>query len=114
MRLQQRVPYHVAMEWALTGELVPAARAHEVSLVNRLTAPGGALKAALELARAVALNGPFAVAATKRIMVESPDWPTTEMFVRQREISEPVRSSEDAKEGATAFKEKRSPRWQGR
>lgn len=114
MRLQQRVPYHVAMEWALTGELIPAARAHEVSLVNRLTAPGDALKAALELARAVALNGPLAVAATKRIIVESPDWSTTEMFLRQREISEPVRSSEDAKEGATAFKEKRSPHWQGR
>jgi enoyl-CoA hydratase/carnithine racemase len=113
MRLQQRVPYHLAMEWALTGELIPAARAYDVSLVNRLTAPGLALDAALELARTVAANGPLAVAATKRIVVESPEWSRAEMFVRQREISEPVRASEDAKEGATAFKEKRAPRWRG-
>ena len=114
MRLQQRVPYHLAMEWALTGELVTARRAHDVGLVNRLTPKGGALAEALELAGAVAANGPLAVAATKRIVVESPEWSHAEMFDRQREISEPVRASEDAKEGATAFKEKRAPRWQNR
>lgn len=113
MRLQQRIPYHVAMEWALTGELVPARRAYEVGLANRLTSPGEALGTAVRLATAIAANGPLAVAATKRILVEAPEWRREEMFDRQREISEPVRSSEDAQEGARAFKEKRRPAWRG-
>jgi enoyl-CoA hydratase len=114
MRLPQRVPFHLAMEWALTGELIPATRGHEVGLVNRLTPKGGALDEALALARAIAANGPLAVAASKRVIVEAPEWPAAEMFDRQRQVSEPVRSSEDAREGATAFKEKRAQRWQGR
>lgn len=113
IRLPQRIPYHLAMEWALTGELIPAVRAHEVNLVNRLAAPGTALDLALELAGTIAGNGPLAVAATKRTLVEAAEWPRAEMFDRQRAISEPVRASEDAREGARAFKEKRSPRWQG-
>lgn len=113
MRLPQRVPPGIAAEWALTGDLVPATRAYEVGLVNRLTPQGGALDVALELARAIAANGPLAVRATKRIMALAPGWTPQEMFERQREISEPVRSSRDAREGATAFKEKRAPRWRG-
>jgi enoyl-CoA hydratase len=114
MRLPERVPYHLAMEWSLTGELVPASRAFEVALVNRLTPTGGALEAALELGRAIAVNGPLAVRATKRVIVEAAEWSRAEMFDRQREVTLPVRESEDAREGATAFKEKRAPRWQGR
>jgi enoyl-CoA hydratase len=102
------------MEWALTGALIAAPRGHDVGLVNRLAPKGGALEEALGLARAIAANGPLAVAASKRIIVEAPDWPAAERFDRQREINEPVRSSADAREGATAFKEKRAPRWQGR
>ncbi len=64
MRLPQRIPYHLAMEWALTGAMVPAALAHEVRLVSRLTEPGQALPAALELAASIARNGPLAVRAT--------------------------------------------------
>jgi enoyl-CoA hydratase len=114
LRLPQRVPYHLAMEWSLTGELIPAQRGYEVGLVNRLTPKGGALDEALSLAKTIAANGPLAVAASKRIIVEAPGWPAAEGFDRQREITEPVRSSADAREGATAFKEKRAPRWQGR
>jgi len=114
MRLPQRVPYHLAMEWALSGVLVDARRAREAQLLNRITAPGGALEAALELARSIAANGPLAVAATKRIVIEAGEWSRSEMFDRQRVISEPVRASEDAREGATAFKERRAPRWRGR
>ncbi|MEV0567424.1 crotonase/enoyl-CoA hydratase family protein [Dactylosporangium sp. NPDC050588] len=114
LRLPSRVPLQLAMEWTLTGDTFTAERAAEVGLVNRLTPPGGALDAALELARRVAANGPLAVRATKRIIVESRDWHSSEAFARQAEIYEPVRSSEDAKEGARAFKEKRPPRWHGR
>lgn len=113
LRLPTRVPYGLAVEWALTGAFVPASRAFEVGLVNRLTDPGGALDAALELAATIAANGPLAVRATKRILVSSRDWPAAEAFDRQREISEPVRSSEDAREGARAFAEKRRPQWRG-
>jgi enoyl-CoA hydratase len=113
MRLQQRVPYHVAMEWALTGELIPAERGYGFGLVNRVAPAGEALHVALELARVIASNGPLAVAATKRILIEASEWSHAEMFDRQRAISEPVRASEDAREGATAFKEKRAPRWRG-
>jgi enoyl-CoA hydratase len=114
MRLPERVPYHLAMEWSLTGDLVPATRAYEVSLVNRITPKGGALEAALELGRAISANGPLAVRATKRVIVEAPEWTRDEMFDKQREITLPVRASEDAREGATAFKEKRAPRWRAR
>jgi enoyl-CoA hydratase/carnithine racemase len=113
LRLPGRVPYHLAMEWALTGAFIPAEQARAVSLVNRLTPPGGALPAALELAAAIAANGPLAVRATKRIIAASGAWPPDEAFDRQREISEPVRSSEDAREGARAFAEKRAPHWRG-
>jgi len=113
MRLLQKVPPGIAQEWALTGDLVEARRAYEVGLVNRLTPPGEALAAALELAGTIAANGPLAVRATKRILHEAPEWPAATMFDRQREISEPVRASEDAREGALAFKEKRAPQWRG-
>jgi enoyl-CoA hydratase len=114
MRLPERVPYHLAMEWLLTGEMIPATRAHEVALVNRLTPRGGALDAALELGRAISANGPLAVRATKKVVVDYREWPRAEMFDRMREITLPVRESEDAREGATAFKEKRPPEWKAR
>jgi enoyl-CoA hydratase len=114
LRLPRVLPRNVAMEMALTGDLILAERAHELGLVNRLTDPGGALQAALELAEAIAANGPLALAATKRILTESADWPDAEFFDRQEAIAAPVRDSEDAREGATAFAEKRAPVWKGR
>jgi enoyl-CoA hydratase len=114
MRLPRTLPRNVAMELALTGEPIDAERAHELGLVNRLTEPGGALEAALELAETIAANGPLALRATKRILAESADWPDGEFFARQRDIAGPVMSSEDAREGATAFAEKRPPVWKGR
>ena len=92
LRLPQRMPYHVVMELA----------------------PGGAVDAALELAARIAANGPLALAASKQILQEQFDWSSAEMWERQGQITGPVMTSEDAKEGASAFKEKRDPVWKGR
>jgi enoyl-CoA hydratase len=113
LRLPQRVPYHLAMELALTGDSIDASRAYEVGLVNRLVEPGAAVEGALELAAAIACNGPLALAASKRILVEAPGWPLAERWTRQAEINDPVRASADAREGSVAFAEKRAPRWVG-
>ena len=113
MRLPRTLPRNVAVELALTGDPIDAERAYALGLVNRLTEPGGAVSAAQQLAETIAANGPLALAATKRIMVEAADWPDAEFFERQREISDPVFASEDAREGATAFAERRDPVWKG-
>src|SRR6201992_4250498 len=114
LRLPKMLPRNVAMEMALTGDFIDAERAHALGLVNRLSEPGGALDVALELAETIAANGPLALAATKRILVESVDWPDAEFFARQEAIAAPVRGSEDDRAGATAFAEKRAPVWKGR
>jgi enoyl-CoA hydratase len=113
LRLQHRVPYHLAMDLVLTGRMWPAPEAAEVHLVNRLAEPGHALDDALELADEVAANAPLALAASKQVLVESVDWPLSEKFDRQEEYVNPVRESADAKEGALAFVEKRKPEWTG-
>jgi enoyl-CoA hydratase len=114
LRLPRRMPYHVVMELALTGDPFPAERFHEFGLVNRLAEPGTAVDAAMELAAALAKNGPLGLRAAKRILQEQWDWSSGEMWTRQAEIAGPVMTSEDAKEGAGAFKEKREPVWKGR
>jgi enoyl-CoA hydratase len=110
IRLPRRIPYHLAAELALTGDPIDAERAYAVGLVARLAEPGGAVAAARELAATIAANGPLAVAATKRILGadESGAWD------RQAEFADPVFGSEDAREGARAFAEKRPPVWRGR
>ncbi|HEX8977877.1 MAG TPA: crotonase/enoyl-CoA hydratase family protein [Solirubrobacteraceae bacterium] len=114
LRLPRGLPRNIAMELALTGDPITAERGAELGLVNRLAEPGAALAVALELAATIARNGPLALAASKRILTESADWPEAEFFTRQAEISGPVLASEDAREGATAFAEKRPPAWKGR
>jgi enoyl-CoA hydratase len=112
--LARRVPFALALELLLTGDPIDADRAAEVGLVNRVVEEDGALAAAVELASRIAENGPLAVAATKRIAYSSGDWTTAEGWDRQAEIMQPVFGSEDAREGATAFAEKRPPVWKGR
>jgi enoyl-CoA hydratase len=113
-RLPRRIPYHLAMELALTGDPIDAERAHQVGLVNRLAEPGGALDAALELAGDIVGNGPLALIASKEIVQGSRDWTEEESWEKQGPIAGPVMGSEDAREGATAFAEKRDPVWKGR
>lgn len=114
VRLPARIPYHIAMEVILTGDMFPATRAAEYGLVNRLVEPGTALETAMELARTIAGNGPLAVQTAKKIVTESRDWRQTDMFHLQRPRVAHIFVSADAKEGATAFAEKRAPVWQGK
>lgn len=114
LRMPRRMPYHVVMELALTGDVLPAERFHEYGLVNRVVEPGAAVEQALELAGSLAKNAPLALIASKRILQEQFDWSSADMWVKQGEISGPVFVSEDAKEGSAAFKEKREPVWKGR
>src|SRR5580658_2505684 len=74
LRLPNRIPYHLAMEIALTGEHFSAARLAAAGLVNKLVPAGEALSAAKELAHKVALGAPLALVASKRVIVESADW----------------------------------------
>jgi enoyl-CoA hydratase len=113
-RLPRRLSFGLALELALTGEPITAQRAYEVGLINRVARAGEALADALELAEMIAANGPLALAATKQIMYEQEDWSDTEFWERQAEIALPVEASADAREGSTAFAEKRPPVWQGR
>lgn len=114
MNLPRVTPRAVAMEMILTGDLFDAEFGRANGFVNRVVDDGEALAAALELAGRIAKNGPLALQASKRVITESGDWGLAERFERQRAIVEPVFASEDAREGATAFAEKRDPVWRGR
>lgn len=114
LRLPQRLPAGIAAEMALTGDPILAERGHELGLVNRLAEPGRAVEVALELAAAIAANGPLALTATKAVLTQGRGWSEDAFFARQRPIVEPVMTSDDAQEGARAFAERRVPRWQGR
>lgn len=114
LRLPHRIPFHLAMEIALTGSHVEASRLEGHGLFTAVTEPGGALEAAKNLAERIAANAPLALAATKRVVNESADWKTDEAFAKQMDIIAPVFGSEDAMEGAAAFAEKRKPNWRGK
>src|SRR6476660_1741879 len=83
LRLPRRMPYHVVMELALTGDTMPAERFHDFGVVNALAEPGSAVEVALELADRIASNGPLALAASKQILQEQWDWSGAEMWDKQ-------------------------------
>ncbi|MER6173992.1 crotonase/enoyl-CoA hydratase family protein [Streptosporangium sp. NPDC001681] len=114
LKLPARIPYQIAMEWILTGDMVGASRAHDVGLVNAMAPDGDALAAARAMADRIASNGPLALRASKEIVMTSPSWRHDEAYDRQLEVARPVMESADAREGALAFAEKRRPVWSGR
>ena len=112
-RLPRRVPYHLAMEVAMTGDHFSAERLREAGLVNAVVPAGEALAGAKDLAVRIAQNAPLALVASKRVIVESADWDSAASFDLQSEIIMPVMTSKDAMEGAAAFAEKRAANWRG-
>jgi enoyl-CoA hydratase len=114
LRLPARVPRGAALELVLTGAPVSSERAYELGLVTRLAQPGAALDEALDLAAAIAANAPLATVAAKAILDQAAGWPAGEAWARQRALADPVIGSDDAREGALAFAQKRPALWQGR
>ena len=112
VRLPRQIPQRLAMELALTGDFISAARAYDMGLINRIV-PGVALDGALELAEAISANGPLAVAASKQVIREQQDWSQADQWAKQYELTAAVFTSNDAREGAAAFAQKRAPNWTG-
>jgi enoyl-CoA hydratase len=113
LRLPRLIPQRIAMELALTGDTISAERLERFGLVNALVEPGEALAEAKRLARRIIANAPMSIAASKRVIVEQRDWSIAEMWARQQDITGPVLASEDAREGAAAFAERRPAVWRG-
>ena len=113
MRLPERIPRQIAMQYALTGDMMSAVEARQWGLVNQLTAPGEALAAAKLLAHQIAANAPLSVQISKQVVAEAFHWPAHERWQRQNALLETIIHSKDAQEGARAFSEKRPPVWTG-
>lgn len=114
VRLPERMPRQIAMECALTGRMIDANEAERWGLLNRLCEPGAALETATRLAQDIAENAPLSLIASKDIVTNAGRWSEAEVWQRQNEILERIIASEDAREGACAFAEKRAPAWKGR
>ncbi len=113
-RLPNRVGFAKAMEMALTGEPITAEEAMEAGMLSELTEPGGALDAAVAWAERIAENAPLAVAASKTLVrAASQGIDEDSLWEMQIPLQKKVFSSNDAKEGPTAFAEKRAPNWTG-
>jgi len=108
-----RIPVGAALEIALTGDPITAQRGYELGLVNAVVEPGEVMNTALDYARRIAANAPLGLAAVKELVRSSPTDPeyASERLGYWQSV---VFASDDAKEGAAAFMEKRAPAWQGR
>jgi crotonobetainyl-CoA hydratase len=114
VRLAQRIPLASALELGLTGEPISARQALQLGLINRVVPSGTGLEAALGLAEQLCTVAPLAARLTKRIMRASIARGEVELFALQKELMREVSASDDAREGITAFAEKRDPLWQAR
>jgi len=113
-RLPRQVPYAAAMEFLLTAEAFPAARALELGLLNEIVEPDRLMARAREWADRILANGPLAVRATKESVVRGMSGTLREAYKIESELAGIVFQSDDAKEGPLAFAEKRPPRWSNR
>jgi enoyl-CoA hydratase len=111
LRMPSKIPLNLAYELALTGDPLSAKAAHQIGMVNALTPKGGALDGALALAGRITPNGPLALTMTKRILDFASEHTLEEGWALQTEVLPTIFTSNDAKEGATAFAEKRAPIW---
>ncbi len=113
IKLPRQIPPRIAMELALTGDFITAQRAYELGFINHIT-EGPSIEGAKALAARIAENGPLALIASKGIVRDSHEWTEAEMWDKQQAYITPVFTSSDAREGASAFAEKRKPNWQGK
>jgi enoyl-CoA hydratase len=113
-RLPRQVPYAAAMEFLLTAEAVPAARAKELGLVNEIVESEQLLARADDWAARILANGPLAVRATKESVVRGLKGTLRDAYRVESDLAATVFASEVAKEGPRAFAEKRAPQWRNR
>jgi len=114
VRLSRQIPYTLAAEYLLTGRHIPAAEARAAGLIGHVVPDGTALDRALELAAEIAANAPLSVQAVLQSLRATREMTEADGLAYELEVGFPIIGTEDAKEGATAFKEKRDPVWQGR
>ncbi|GAA2687683.1 crotonase/enoyl-CoA hydratase family protein [Actinoplanes palleronii] len=114
VRLVRQIPYTIAVDMLVTGRQLSAAEARDAGLIGHVVPDGQALGKAMELAGAIAANGPVAVQAILRTIRETEGLAETDAFALESKIGMAVFRSDDAKEGPRAFIEKRAPEFRGR